>query len=288
MTLSYRLMPAREQAPYGGHPFHTWKGQSGGVWVAFYRTGDGYFLRFPRLADFEISAGGADALCWPTPDLPEGTREQLFLNQVLPLMLSEQGRLVFHASCVECGAGAIAFLGSTGRGKSTLAAAFAADGIRFLTDDVLVVKPDGDAYLALPSHPSIRLWSDSREALMRHASSFAPPVHYSEKSRILAAGDLLHCAEPRRLLSAYTLGMEGSGKVAFRSLRGADAVAGWLRHAFVLDVEDRTLLRKNLEDVAGLTGTVPLASVDYPRCYDELGRVRKAIVQHAVRESASA
>ncbi len=61
------------------------------------------------------------------------------------------------------------FLGESGRGKSTLAASFATSYFRFLTDDGQRLKPtssDGNTYRALPSHPSIRLWADSQQALM--------------------------------------------------------------------------------------------------------------------------
>jgi hypothetical protein len=66
----------------------------------------------------------------------------------------------------------VAFLGESGRGKSTLAASFATEGTRFLTDDGLLLEWVGGHCMIVPSHPSIRLWEDSQEALisdMRHS-----------------------------------------------------------------------------------------------------------------------
>jgi len=39
-------------------PFHRYTFENGTVWTEFYRTTTGYLLRFPGLADFEVSADG--------------------------------------------------------------------------------------------------------------------------------------------------------------------------------------------------------------------------------------
>jgi hypothetical protein len=114
----------------------------GALWAQFYRADTGYLLRFPGLADF--ASTGLEVTAWPAPGISGQTVEHLYLNQVLPLALSMQGKLVFHASAVEIGDGAIAFMGESGKGKSTLAASFATSGYRFLTDDGLIVEAGND------------------------------------------------------------------------------------------------------------------------------------------------
>jgi hypothetical protein len=60
----------------------------------------------------------------------------------------------------------VAFAGPSGRGKSTLAAAFCRAGFPLVSDDVLVVTPrEGDFPLAWPSYPQIKLWQDAAERL---------------------------------------------------------------------------------------------------------------------------
>jgi serine kinase of HPr protein (carbohydrate metabolism regulator) len=90
------------------------------------------------------------------------TVEHLYLNQVLPLALSRQGKLVLHGSAVDIGGQGVAFLGESGRGKSTLAASFATEGTRFLTDDGLLLEWVGECCMIIPSHPSIRLWQTAK------------------------------------------------------------------------------------------------------------------------------
>ncbi|MDP2163238.1 MAG: hypothetical protein Q8K21_03295 [Hydrogenophaga sp.] len=98
-------------------PFHEWRLPDGTSWTLFFRHASGYRLRFPGLADFDISTDGLVVQGHPVPGSSDDTLQHLYLNQVLPLALSRQGKLVFHAGAVETPAGAIAFMGVSGRGK---------------------------------------------------------------------------------------------------------------------------------------------------------------------------
>lgn len=281
-------MPARVQRPHDHPPFHSWKMNSGAVWTTFHRIVGGYLLRFPELADFEVSTDGTTASCWPTPELPASTRDHLFYNQVLPLMLGERGQLVFHGSCVECGEGAIAFLGQSGKGKSTLATMFALSGMPFLTDDALVLELVGSHYIALPSRPSIRLWDDSREALLGSNVEFSCTLSYTDKGRVLSNAELPFCSESRPLIAAYFLGEGTAGEIAFRLMGGAETLASWVRHSFLLDIEHRPMLRSHFEKVVSLAQTIPSIELDYPRRYEDADDIRRAIVDHALRRGTSA
>ena len=64
-------------------------------------------------------------------------------------------------------------------------------------------KPGGNGFSALPSHPSIRLWEDSRRALVAASAATAPPVQYTDKARFLAGEGIAFCAQPRPC-SAHT------------------------------------------------------------------------------------
>lgn len=288
------IAEARPQAPRPA-PFHIWALPDGAPWTDFHRELGGYLLRFPGMADFHVSADAKRVICHPVHGTSDAVVQHLYLNQVLPLSLSKQGRLVFHASAVEVDGGAIAFVGVSGRGKSTLAASFAIEGYRFLTDDGLVVEPAGHGHVALPSHPSIRLWEDSEEALIAPGTAIAPAVEYTSKARFLAGDKLGFCDVPRPLRRVYFLGDSGAPDVGlrrlsgaggasdieFRRLSGADAMIEWVKHSFLLDIEEKPRLASHFDQVAKLANEPIHFALDYPRSYDELPRVRAAIVEHA-------
>jgi hypothetical protein len=136
----------------------------------------------------------------------------------------------------------------------------------------------------MPSHPSIRLWEDSRERLLDPQAKVAPPVHFTVKGRFLAGSSLVHCNQPRRLRAAYFLGEGSTHGVTFRRIDGAEALLHWITHAFLLDIEDHHLIRRSFEGAVRLANTVACFHLDYPRRYEDLGHLMQAIVEHASSE----
>lgn len=237
--LSLELLPERAQ-PALAAPYHYWTFDDDRVWATFHRVAEGYLVRFPGLAEFEIAADGRGAICRPC-------------------------------------SGALAFAAASGRGKSTLAAALSRAGAPCLTDDGLMIARRGDVHLAYPGHPSIRLWDDSRAALLDGAVT-AAPVSYTSKARLLSAAGLTYAAEPRSLAAAFFLGEGSAEAIRLRPLAGAEAVAAWVAHAFILDAGDMGTLDRHFDEVAMLAERVPCHLLDYPRRYDALARLRAAVL----------
>ena len=288
MDVQFSLEPERAQEPLPTPMFHEWIFPDGTPWTRFHRDGANYLLRFVDLADFRVSADGRSVRGWPVPEVDEETARFLFTNQVLPLALSRQGHLVFHASAVEIGDGAVAFMGASGLGKSTLAASFATHGLRFLTDDGLVVRSDAGHWLAVPSQPSLRLWDDSREALVGADAATAPPLQHTSKSRFLAGERIAFCDRPRPLRRVYFLGDGECDGVMFERLKPGDALIELLRHSFLLDIEERQMLAAHFEELTNLVAAPIYYRLDFPRYFERLPEVRLAIVQHATGTGARA
>ena len=278
------LHDAQPQAKLSQLPFHHWHSPAGHPWAEFYRVGDGYLLRFPQLADFEISADGKEVDARPAPGVQDSTVEHLFLNQATPLALSKQGKLVLHASAVEIEGTAVAFIGRSGRGKSTLAASFATHGIRFLTDDGLHLERVDGKIVCLPSHPSIRVWEDSKQALVPDTSMRAPPVEYTTKTRFLAGPEILFCNEPRPLRRIYSLGSGAAGEVTISRVRPAAALMDLVRNSFLLDIGEQEMLARHFDEISRLAALPIHFELDYPRRYEILSRVREAVVRHVTED----
>ena len=280
-VIRYSTMPAGFQDPIHEEPFHRYTFDDGSVWTEFYRSGNGYLLRFPDLADFKVSADGTKVVAHPAEGTDEATIEHLYINQMVPLALSRQGRPAFHASVVTVESGAVAFLGKTGMGKSTLAASFALNEAAFLTDDSLLIEEQDDHCLALPSHASLRLWEDSVDALASGDSARAAAISYSDKARLLAGDVLTYENAPVPLLAAYALTGEEPSEVSISPLSGAERHMAWIENSFLLDIEDRNLLARHFDWTHRIASQVPTFALDYERDYGMLADVRKAITTHA-------
>lgn len=276
----YSSTAARPQASLSNTPFLEWK--LGDVpWAYFYHHVNGYLVRFPGLADFLISANGMAVEATPVPNVSKQTVEHLYLNQVLPLALSRQFKLALHASAIEIGNFAVAFMGFSGQGKSTLAASFATSGYRFLTDDHLQLEKGAAGYVIHPSHPSIRLWDDSRRLVMPETARAAPAVDYTPKARLLADDEVAYCDVPRPLRCMFFLGEGHTNNVSIEPVSARDAMVETAKHSFLLDVDEREMLSHHFGQLTELAKSLKFFRLDYPRRYEALPQVRDAVTNHA-------
>ena len=164
---------------------HRWVAPGGKVWLAIGRTADGYIFRFRRFADFHWMDEGRLLTCHVRPGAQMRTVRHLLLDQVLPVLASDgAARNGLHASAVMIEGGAVAFVGATGRGKSTLAASFATAGHPVVTDDCFMLEPGRDGPRAVPTYPSLRLSEDVADRLGHALGRRRRVAEYSRKLRI--------------------------------------------------------------------------------------------------------
>jgi len=274
------LIEVRQQSQPEQDSFHEWILPNGTQWASFHRLENEYLIRFTDLADFTLSRDGLDVAAYPVPKVSNQTVERLYLNLVIPLALSRQFKLVLHGSAVELGNSAVAFLAKSGGGKSTLAASFSTSGFRFLTDDNLLLDDVDSQYFVQPTHPSIRLWDDSREALMPDATCSSSPVDYSSKARLLANEHIAHCDNALPLKYVYFLSQSSTDKVSITAVSGRDAIIELHKHSFLLDMEEREMITQHFQQISALADHPIFFRLEYPHSYERLLNVHESVVKH--------
>lgn len=273
---------AQAQQPLGEPAFHVWRTAAGVVAASFFRLGDHYLMRLPALADFQIAADGSSVECRACPGVSRETAVYLFSNQVTPLVRTLRGQLVFHASAVAVGSGAVAFMGESGQGKSTLAAAFCSRGSAFLTDDILYVSEDGrGGYLIEPSDASIRLWDDSQRAVIPAEADVADPIEYTSKARVLAGERLTHCKESKPLTRVFILAATNADRPHFVFLEPGAAFFQLMEHQFLLEVDRSEVFSAHFQRLARLARLPIHYRLDYRREYDSLDTVCEMVFREA-------
>ena len=120
-------------------------------------------VRYPGEFRLMAAPGGREAwISLQTPSLSMVTLEAYLLAPVAGMLLHQRRVLALHAGSLEIGGKAVLFTGHSGRGKSTLAAALLRAGHRLLSDDITVIRFDGDGgTLAVPGSPHLRLQEDA-------------------------------------------------------------------------------------------------------------------------------
>ena len=146
--------------------------------------GAGYRLRFYGTADFVVDSGLSGVVIHAVDGVPQDTLGVLVSGTLLSFLLALRGEPVLHASAVDVGGTAVAFVGSSGMGKSTMATLLCAAGAQLITDDVLRVdlsRPRPRCYLGatalrlrksaedlaelFPVAPNHRVTGDGRDSL---------------------------------------------------------------------------------------------------------------------------
>jgi hypothetical protein len=274
-VLALETHPARVQPALASVPYDRWVTPEGEVKAEFHRLPEGFLVRFPDEADFKIDIAARRAAGWPAPETTPDHFESLFQHGVVPLVGDHLGGLFLHGSAVAVDGQAIAFLGLSRGGKTTLAGAFAKAGYPFMTEDVIELALSGDEYLLQPKHSRLRLFVDSAAWLLER--EFADPDDDDKQS--LAAGDALpfHDA-PVPLARIYVLGHDHAAPLAITPFQGPAALAQLLPHSFVLDVEDKPRLRAHFGRIGELSERIGCSALDYPRRYEELPAVISAIL----------
>jgi hypothetical protein len=112
----------------------------------------GYLISGAGYGAHLLSADGRSLRCDPE-GLPDGAWQRLLIAQVLPFAVLLRGLEVFHASAVLRRGEAVAFVGPSRAGKTSLALECCRRGAGFLADDVLALEARAGRLLAHPGAP---------------------------------------------------------------------------------------------------------------------------------------
>jgi hypothetical protein len=246
-------------------------------WSARAKTPEGYFLRFPELADFLIDSRGHDVSCVARhPESYDHTIRALLIDHVLPAVIALRGRYVLHAAAVRTTAGVCIFAGYSGAGKSTIAAQLATVGNDFLTDDCLVLEEQGDRIVATGSHPSLKLCDDAI-AFLRPGCAGESVADYTSKRRLpLTSLGATRTLEPLPVARLYFLTRGDDDEAVaiseplIRRLSARDTFFRLVKHSIRLDSVNRTMLEREFQFTRRMVNAVPAALLALP---NDLGRL---------------
>jgi hypothetical protein len=233
---------------------------------ALYHLKPGYLLRFEGSWDFVLDERAELVQYWASSQAKEGLVPVLLSGTVASVLLTLRGYPVLHGSAVNWRGLTVVFVGSSGRGKSTLAALCCAAGARFVCEDVvplveapppgggvasrglsyeLRLRPAATEVLQLfpPPGPARRPTADGRTALR-------PPLAANEVNVLSAV------VVPRPDRSAKA--------VALRHLGAAAAVKVLLANARVPAMSPLCLQRPYFELASALAAAVPVVEATVP------------------------
>ena len=202
------------------------------------------------------------------------------LVDALSFSLVRLGREPLHATTVARDGGAVAFIGPSGAGKSTLAALLLG-ACRLLTDDMLVLREDGDQFLAQPGPTRIKLYRAIADRLLGSAYAGIPMNADTEKL-IIPLNGAQAAAVPHPLVALYVIDVDNHtntrGKPSIQKLTPASAVPVILAATASHYPSERDRLARQFGFVTRLARQVPARLLSYRHDPDSMLSVRDAVL----------
>jgi len=242
------------------------------------------YLRWPDRFEFLISADGRTIGARPFHRSSDETFHTYLLGQALSFALVKQGLDPLHATVVLVDGVAVAFLGDSGFGKSSLSAAFLQAGHRLLTDDLLVLSEEGAGFIGHPGPPRIKLFPEmARSVLKSHATGTA--ISSASRKVLIPLDGRQMMASAAALRALYVLSRPQVDRthVNIRRLTKRRACLELLRNTFNTSVVDSGRLARQFALATRVATTVPVKLIAYPRKIRTLPAVREAILADLVR-----
>ncbi len=148
------------------------------------------------------------------------------LGSVFGALLLQRGLLVLHGSSVVVDGRAVAFLGGSGVGKSTLSAAMVRRGLPLLADDLCVIDTR-DGLVVQSGFPQSKLWLDSLSKFSENAGALRRVRPGLEKRALPVRKELFH-GTSCPLERIFILSVSDNGELKSDRLIGPIKIAGLL------------------------------------------------------------
>lgn len=245
-------------------------------WYTATATESGYLLRFRDCGELVVSADLDEVLVRRDPSGRADLLPVLLAGTGTAFLLALLGKTVLHASAVAVQGSALAFVGESGQGKSTLAALLCTAGAELITDDVLVVD-GGPPVTCTGGASEIRLRS-SASAIVDSRPDLATRTTADERLAFAP-----RCAPPRPhglacivvpvpSRTATDVGVRAlPPSTALFTLLGSPRVHGWRRPDVI--GRDFTTLSRVVNDVPVFEVTIPWGPPFGPRVAQSLARL---------------
>lgn len=215
-------------------------------------------------------------------DVSEETLRLCLLGFVFAMLLHQRGLFVLHASGVEAGGGAVLFVGSSGFGKSTLAAALRTRGHTLITDDQGVLCVSGQVPLALPSFPRVKLWPDSLASLGADPEDLPRLVAETDKRSVSTA--LEFQSDPLPLHRLYFLDNADTPEITPMKLQAA--MLGLIANSglsFFRHLVSPAAGMLHFEQCRVLLSSIPAYTLKRSRSLDRLAETVDLVEDHLCR-----
>lgn len=226
--------------------------------------------------------GGQEVVVIPAPGVDDRLIRLYIVGTVMAVLLYQRGLLVLHGSVVDINGDAVVFLGHSGAGKSSTAAALHMCGHKIIADDVAAINLDTDPATVFPGFPQIKL---SSEAAVSLGYDIEPLLLHPQEEKRGYRITQRFSPEPLLLKRIYVLAEDAA--LGIEPIRPQEAVIELVRHS-----RPTTLFHSggapHFLQCASLAKKLTIYRLKRPRSLLLLPNLAKLVEEHVARDSQQA
>ena len=259
----------------GASWYHQWHMPDGHMCLtAGYKKNGSYALCFiDENLEFEISSDNKTIFYQYIDHSDSEVFRHILFTQVIPLIMNLKGIESIHASSVLSQSGVIAFIGSSGYGKSTLAASLIKDGLTLVSDNVVPLFEENNKIWTSSGPGDIGLWPRVWKFLNPNAVIEDP----EEKCRVVLSNKQ-HSKGNHLLSHIYFLYPDKeSTSVQIKSISQQEGLVQLLNSVFRLDLRDKRMLQQQLLLIHKVVQSVKMKKIIYPESIPNPAQLSNAI-----------
>jgi hypothetical protein len=232
-----------------------------------------FWLRYGDGTEFLVNEQGSKVWAvWPEQFAVDYVLTYV-LGVILGIVLHLQGIVCLHGSAIAIQDQAILFLGDSGAGKSTTAAALSQRGFAILSDDIVPLQEHQGQLWVQPTYPQVRLWPDTVTALYGAANRL-PQLTDSWEKRCLDHRHQGYQFRPHPLpLGAIYLLRERCTDASVPEIAAVSRTQGLLElifNRYTNNLPDKVMQAHCFEVLSQVVRQVPIRQITPPNNLDTL------------------
>lgn len=232
---------------------------------------------------------GSEIIIEPDSGAEEKLLRLPLIGIALAALLQQRGMLVLHASAVSIGAGAVAFLGWKGRGKSTTAAMLYRRGHPVISDDIVAMENIETGIPSIvPGFPNFKLMPETAVSVLGDNPDALSECYTGAEKRFRPFSDNF-LRESVPLKAIYVL--EDGEKLKAEMLKPQDALTTLIANTFLARYGKQLLQNKqamaNLRQCSNVVNYTPVYRLERPRSLDLLEDLAQLIESQCQSEPLS-
>lgn len=227
-------------------------------------TEGGYVARFYGSCDVLLDRSLSRLTVHPVAGVDPELLSVLVAGTGLALLLTLRGETLLHASAAQVDQGAVAFVGGSGMGKSTMATLLCARGARLITDDLLRLRRTDEGIACELGASELRLRKSATELASRFEVRPSQRRTGDDRDALATLAATEEGIPLRALLVPIPDKAAALDAVAVTRLSTSDALLLLSRFPRLLGWTDKPVLRRQFEQLADIVSRVPVHVVELP------------------------